>query len=212
MRLSRPLEQMYATTSVRVSPVVAPENAEQLRRHLGILPTNSLIGVPDCIATGYGSGLDSELIRVGALAETERYNCLIDTVTLYVSSRAEFDNQPILAALDALIDDKIAKNWAARIRTPEQARAAVDSARVRRIEIPFGSITDEMLRIVGQSSAHVSFAVPASIGSAVLVALARSTGIDEIIVEVVSEHDVAIARDTLATIDAARGIDRSRAA
>lgn len=212
MQLSRTLEQMYAATSVRVSPVVLPAKAKHIRRHLGFLPANGLIGVPHCVATGYGSGLDSDLIRVSALAEVERYNGVIDTVTLYVSSPDECANPSVLTALDDLVEEKIVKNWAARIRTPEQARAAVGNPRVRRIEMPFGSITDDMLRIVGHSRAYVSCAAPASIGPAALGALACSNGIDEIIIEVDSECDAAIARDTLATVSSARCIDRSHAA
>ncbi|MDO5720218.1 MAG: hypothetical protein Q4P05_05730 [Actinomycetaceae bacterium] len=195
-----------------MSPVVSTVKAENLRHDLGLMPANGLIGVPACLATGYGSGLDPDLIRIGALAETERYHGQIDTITWYVSSGSELDNDSLLTSFDALVNERIATHWAARIRTPTQARLAIGNSRVRRIEIPFGSITDEILQIVGPSSAYVNFAVPASIGSAALVALAHSTGIDEIVIEVASKRDIVTAQKTLATIDRARGFNRFRAA
>ncbi|MDO5728319.1 MAG: hypothetical protein Q4P71_01680 [Actinomycetaceae bacterium] len=190
---------------MRVSPRVERETATRLHAALGLLPVNGLIGVPDHVVTGAGCGVDTDLVEIGAWALNERYAGSVETLTLYLTSREQLLDPRLLRALDDVVSQGIVGGWGVRVRTVEQATSAVRSTRVRRIEIPFGGITDDMLQAVRNSRAHMVVATPASVGAPALFALAQSAGVDEIVIEVASDEDVTTALRTMAMIDVARG-------
>lgn len=208
MRAQNILEPAFAQMSVRVAPDAEAAVTERLNMALSSPRINGLIGVPTHLVTGEGSGIDPDLIEIGALAQTERYLGRLESLTLYLSSSMQLLDPHLLRALDRVVSEELVDEWGVRVRTVEQAKSAVRSTRVRRIEIPFGGITDDMLQAVRNSRAHMVVATPASVGAPALYALAQSSGVDEIVIEIASEDDVTTALRTISMVDLSRGAAR----